>query len=86
MNLSGQVLEGFGLSLRDLIGQVLEGLEVEERAAAESLGSEYGRARAFRVRLRFAPPELYPPEAGLSFGEVRGGECRLPWPLMWCCS
>ncbi|KAK9845826.1 hypothetical protein WJX81_003612 [Elliptochloris bilobata] len=52
------------------LAEVLESLEVEERAAAESAGREHSRARAFRVRLRFAPPALYPPEANLTFAEV----------------
>jgi len=61
--------------------QVLEGLEVEERPAAESPGQESGRARAFTVRLRFAPPHAYPPEAGLTFGEARARPPRLPGDL-----
>ena len=44
---------------------------MEERAAADSIGREHGRARAFRLRLRFASPALYPPEAHLTFAEVR---------------
>ena len=64
--------------------QVLEGLEVEEHAAADSLGREHGRARAFRLRLRFAPPALYPPEAHLTFLEVHSSAVFSSWSGSTC--
>lgn len=47
--------------------QVVEGIEVEERFVTAAGGS---RMREYRVRLRFAHPDTYPPEAGLTFEEV----------------
>lgn len=49
-------------------------MEVEERyIIAESSGSA---AREYRVRMRFAPPDAYPPEAELSFQQVPVLACR----------
>ncbi len=60
--------------------QVVEDIEVEESYV---LGNETGgRGREYKVAMRFTDPAKYPPEAHLSYEEVR--PCLLHAPKSLC--